>query len=157
MVVLKELILDNFTFGGHGVLNGLILDNFHFERVWWSLKNWWNVVSLKCNNVWICYSGCYSIFMYTMDTLRAWPSLAVTIDIIDQSIIVHVQHIHHIFYQTIMFILSLHSSSFNVNPPCFLLVVTGIVKMPNFCMPEEYFHIQLHFDCIYCGPDHEWW
>ena len=37
-----------FTFGGCGVLKGLILDNFHFERMWWSLKErCWTVSTLR--------------------------------------------------------------------------------------------------------------
>ena len=51
-----------------------------------------------------------------MDTLRAWPLLTVTTDIISQSIMLHAQYIHHVPFQMIMLTLSLHPFSFNVHP-----------------------------------------
>ena len=54
------------------------------------------------------YSICYNTFIYTMDAFRVWPQLTVMIDLIDQSIIVHAQYIHHVLFHTVTFIVRLH-------------------------------------------------
>ena len=55
-----------------------------------------------------CYSMHYITFKYTMSMFKAWPLLTVATDLIGQLIIIYVQYIHHVLFQTITFILSLH-------------------------------------------------
>ena len=92
-------------------------------------------------------------------TLRTWPLLTITIDLIGQSIIVCVCvcSTYIVYYQTITFILSLHPPSFNIEPPCFQWVVTGdcFECHASACLKKNY-HTLWHFDCIYYGSGYEY-
>ena len=48
--------------------------------------------------------------------LRAWPLLIVRMDLIGLSIVEQTWYIHHVFIQITLYLLSLHLSSFSVNP-----------------------------------------
>ena len=64
-----------------------------------------------------CYSMYYITFVYTVDTLRAWAPLTVTIVPVGQSITMFAQYVHYVFSQTTMLKLPLHPSSFNITLP----------------------------------------
>ena len=86
---------------------------------------------IYCPHIYKCASSInlsfYALFYIYIHSgnLRLWPVYTVTNDLIRHFIIECAQYIHGVPLQNIMFILSLHASSFYVKPLCYLWVVSG--------------------------------
>ena len=86
----------------------------------------------------VCISMCVSSMnlvilccitsIYTAGTLREWLLLLAKIDLNGQSIIVHIQYIHPLLFQTIAFLISLHPCYFSVQASSIISKLTDALQ-----------------------------